>query len=37
MLDKLMIEEQKLGRVFKQHKKHDDHLKVITEKIERFK
>ena len=36
MLDKLMIEEQKLTRVFKQHKKYDEHMKTLTFKMERF-
>lgn len=36
MLDKLMIEEQKLTRVFKQHKKYDEHMKTLTFKIDRF-
>ena len=29
MLDKLVIEEQKLTRVFKQHKKYEETLKII--------
>lgn len=37
MLDKVVIEEQKLNRAFKQHKKYDEHMKVLTEKIERFR
>lgn len=37
LLDKLEIEEQKLNRAFKHHKKYDDHMKVLNEKIERFK
>ena len=37
MLDKIMIEEQKLSRVFKQHKRHEETLKLVNEKIERFK
>ena len=32
-----MIEEQKLTRVFKQHKKHEDTIKILNEKIEKFK
>ena len=30
LLDKLEIEEQKLNRAFKHHKKYDDHMKVLT-------
>jgi hypothetical protein len=30
MLDKLMIEEQRLTRVFTVHKKKEEHLKMIT-------
>ncbi len=37
ILDKLMIEEQKLTRVFKQHKKYDEYMKILTHKISRFK
>ena len=37
ILDKIALEETRLTRVFKQHKKYDDHLKTLNEKIERFK
>lgn len=37
MLDKIMIEEQKLTRIFKQHKKHEETMRMLTEKIDRFK
>ena len=37
MLDKLVIEEQRMNRTFKQHKKYEDHNKVLKEKIDRFK
>jgi len=37
ILDKLMIEEQKLTRVFKQHKNKEETIKMITEKIEKYK
>lgn len=37
MLDRIVIEEQKLTRAFKQNKKHGETLKVLHEKIERFK
>jgi hypothetical protein len=37
ILDKVAIEEQKLTRVFKQHKKHEETLKILAEKIDKFK
>ena len=37
MLDTLLIEEQKLNRAFKHHKKYDEHMKILKEKIDRFK
>ena len=37
ILDKLAVEEQRLDHVLKGHRKHQDHLKVIEEKIERFR
>jgi hypothetical protein len=37
ILDKVAIEEQRLTRVFKQHKKHEETLKILGEKIEKFK
>jgi hypothetical protein len=32
-----MIEEQKLTRIFKQHKKHEETIRILNHKIERFK
>lgn len=37
ILDKIVIEEQKLTRIFKQHKKHEETIKILNEKIEKFK
>lgn len=37
ILDKLMIEEQKLTRMFKTHRKHEETIRIVTEKIEAFR
>lgn len=37
ILDKVAIEEQRLTRVFKLHKKHEETLKILAEKIDKFK
>ena len=37
ILDKIVIEEQKLSRIFKQRKKNEKTIKILNEKIEKFK
>ena len=37
MLEKVILEEQRLDHVLKGHRKHQEHLRVVEEKIERFK